>query len=139
VLVRFFVRLAISLAVMLIALVAAIIAVAYFAYGLYLFLVQFLAAPAAAVVTGILVLVAAILLVASVRVIARPRRRRRRESVPPLEGVENAAELGSELGRKLRGLADAHASGGLLAALVAGFAVGVSPKLREFLKAILKQ
>jgi hypothetical protein len=138
VLVRFFVRLAISLAVMLIALIAAIIAVAYFAYGLYLVLLQVFMAPAAAVVTGILVLVAAILLIAVTRVVARPRRRRRRGSVPPLEGYQNAAELGGELGRKLRGLADAHASGGLLAALVAGFAVGVSPKLRDFLKAILE-
>jgi hypothetical protein len=55
-----------------------------------------------------------------------------------LEAAEDAAGLGSELGRKIRGLADAHASGGLLAALVAGFAVGVSPKLRAFLQAILK-
>lgn len=133
---RFFVRLAISLAVILIALVAAVTAVAFFAYGLYLILLHALVAPAAAILTGVLVLLAAILLIAAMRAIARPRRRR--ESTPPLEGYENAAELGTELGRKLRGLADAHAGGGLLAALVAGFAVGMSPKLRAFLQAILK-
>jgi hypothetical protein len=46
--------------------------------------------------------------------------------------------MGSELGRKIRGIAAANASGGLLASLVAGFAVGASPKLRAFLQAILK-
>jgi hypothetical protein len=85
------------------------------------------------------VIAIAVLLVAIVRLAIRPRRRRRRRSeIPSLEECETAAEMGSELGRKIRGIAAANASGGLLASLVAGFAVGASPKLRAFLQAILK-
>ena len=56
------------------------------------------------------------------------------------EARESAAELGGELGRRMQGFVEAHQSGSLLAALVAGFAVavGVSPRLREFLMDVLK-
>jgi hypothetical protein len=134
---RFFMRLAISLAMVLIALIAAIVAIGYFAFALYLFLSIYVVPPAASVLTGILVLVTALLLIAAAGSAIRPRRRRR-EPIPSLEAAEDAAGLGSELGRKIRGLADANASGGLIAALVAGFAVGVSPKLRAFLQSILR-
>jgi membrane protein implicated in regulation of membrane protease activity len=134
---RFFARLAISLAMVLLALVAAVTAIVYFAFALYLLLLPLVVPPAAALLTGVLILVAALVLIALARTATRPRRHRRAPS-PSLEAAEDAAGLGTELGRKIRGLADAHASGGLLAALVAGFAVGVSPKLRAFLQAILK-
>jgi hypothetical protein len=133
---RFFIRLAISLAAMLIALIASVIAISYFAYGLYLFLANVVVPPAAAVLTGILVLLTALLLIAVLRAATGRRRRRGKNGSP--EVWEDAAELGSELGRKIRGLTQEHASGGLLAALVAGFAVGMSPKLRAFLQSILK-
>jgi len=55
-----------------------------------------------------------------------------------LEAAESAAELGSVLGRKMHGFAQAHGSSSLIAALIAGFAVGASPKLRSFLRDILK-
>ena len=92
---------------------------------------------AAAILTGIIVLLAAILLAVATRSIGGARRRRR-EAAPSLEACEDAADLGSEIGRRIRGLTEAHASGGLLAALVAGFAIGMSPRLRAFLKSILK-
>jgi hypothetical protein len=133
---RFFARLAISLAVLLIALLAAVTALAYFAYALFLVLLYVVVPPAAAILTGLIVLLAAILLAVATRTIGRARRKR--ETAPSLEALEDAAELGSEIGRKIRGLTEAHASGGLLAALVAGFAIGMSPKLRAFLKSILK-
>jgi len=133
---RFFTRLAISLAMVLIALVAAVTAIAYFAFALYLLLLPVVVPAAAAVLTGILVLLTALVLIGLTRVVSRPRRGR--EPSPSLEACESAAELGTEVGRRLRGLADAHASGGLIAALVAGFAVGISPKLRAFLRDILK-
>jgi hypothetical protein len=107
---RFLVRLAISLAALLIA-------------------------PAAAALTGVIIPLAAILLVVATQ--ARPRGRKRGAS-PSLEGFESAAALGSQLARKIRALTGSEASGGLLAALVAGFAVGMSPKLRAFLHSILK-
>ena len=133
---RFLARLAISLAALLITLIAAVIALVYFAYALFLVLLNVVVPPAAAVLTGVIILLAALLLVAATR--TRSRSGRKREPSPTLEGFENAAELGSELGRKLRGLTGSEASGGLLAALVAGFAVGMSPKLRAFLQSILK-
>ena len=133
---RFLTRLAISLAVVLIAVIAAITAIVYFAYALYLLLLGYVVAPAAAVLTGILVLLTVMILAAATRAAMRPRRRR--DLSLGLEGVEDAADLGGEMARKIRGLMDAHANGGLLAALVAGFAVGMSPKLRAFLQTILK-
>jgi hypothetical protein len=134
---RFFTRLAISLAMVLIALVASITAICYFAFALYLLLLPVVVPPAAALLTGVLILVTALVLIAIARSAMRPRRHKRQSS-PSMEAAEDAAGLGTEIGRKVRGLADAHGSGGLLAALVAGFAVGVSPKLRAFLQAILK-
>jgi peptidoglycan/LPS O-acetylase OafA/YrhL len=122
----------------LIALIAAITAICYFAFALYLLLLPLVVPPAAALLTGILILVTALALIAIARAATRPRHRRRHEPSPAMEAAEDAAGLGTEIGRKVRGLADAHGSGGLLAALVAGFAVGVSPKLRAFLQSILK-
>lgn len=133
---RFLTRLAISLAVVLIALIGAITAIVYFAFALYLLLLDVVVPPAAAVLTGILILLAVLVLAAATRAGVRPRRRR--ESSPTVEAVEDAADLGGEMARKIRGLLDSNAGGGLLAALVAGFAVGMSPKLRAFLQAILK-
>ena len=133
---RFLTRLAISLAVVLIAVIAAITAIVYFAFALYLLLLDFVVPPAAALLTGILVLVAVLILAAATRAGMRPRRRR--EHIPSVEAAEDAADLGGEIARKVRVLLDSHANGGLLAALVAGFAVGMSPKLRAFLQAILR-
>ena len=134
---RFLFRLAMSLAAILIAVIAAVIAISYFAYALDLLLETVVSRPAAALLTGVLILVIALLLIAVIRAATQPKRKKR-ESMPAMEALESAAELGSELGRKLRGLSDAQASGGLMAALVAGFAFGVSPKLRDFLQSLLK-
>jgi hypothetical protein len=134
---RFLRRLAISLAMVLIGLIAAILALLYFAFALYLLLLQYVMAPAAALLTGVLILLLALALIGIMRLATR-RRSRPREPSPSLEAAESAAGLGTEIGRKIRGLTEANASGGLIAALVAGFAVGMSPKLRAFLQAILK-
>ena len=136
---RFIAKVAIAFAMLLIGLVAGVIATAFFAYAIYLALLNVLVGPAAAAITGVVVLAAALLLMAGMRAIFRPRRRRRRMAdIPSLEECENAADIGSELGRKIRGLAGAGTSGGLMASLVAGFAVGISPKLRAFLQSLLK-
>ena len=133
---RFLTRLAVSLAVVLIAIIAAITAIVYFAYALYLLLLDVVVPPAAAILTGILVLLAVVVLAAATRAAMRPRRRR--DHSPSVEAVEDAADLGGEMARRIRGLMDSNAGGGLLAALVAGFAIGMSPKLRAFLQSILK-
>lgn len=135
---RFIAKIAIAFAMLLIGLVAGVIAIAFFAYAVYLELLNVLVAPAAAAITGVVVLAVALVLMAVMRAVFRPRRRRRRADIPSLEECENAADIGSELGRKIRGLAGASTGGGLLAALAAGFAVGISPKLRAFLQSLLK-
>jgi hypothetical protein len=134
---RFLTRLAISLAMVLIAVIAAILAIVYLAFALYLLLLAYVVPPAASLLTAIVILLIALALIGIMRLATRPRRRRR-EPNPTLEAAESALGLGTELGRKIRGLTEAHASGGLIAALVAGFAMGVSPKLRAFLQSILK-
>jgi hypothetical protein len=133
---RFFFRLAVSLAALLIAVIATVTAISYFAYALYLLLLYVVVPPAAAALAGVLILVIALLLIGVIRAATQPKRKR--EPMPAVEALESAAELGSELGRKVRGLTEAQASGGLMAALVAGFAFGVSPKLRSFLQSLLK-
>lgn len=136
---RLIARIATAIASVLIGLVAGIIALAFFSYAIYLAFLNVLAPAVAAAVTGVVVIAAAALLVGIVRLALRPRRRRRPAAgIPSLEECETAAEAGSELGRKIRGIAAASSGGGLLAALVAGFAVGLSPKLRAFLQALLK-
>lgn len=136
---RFIAKIAIAFAMLLIGLIAGVIAIAFFAYAVYLALLNVLVSPAAAAITGVVVLAAALVLMGLVRVLFRPRRRRVRiADIPTLEECENAADVGSELGRRIRGLAGASTGGGLLAALLAGFAVGISPKLRTFLQSLLK-
>jgi len=134
---RFLTRLAISLAMVLIAVIAAILAIVYLAFALYLLLLAYVVPPAASLLTAVIILLTALALIGIPRVATRPRRRPR-EPNPTLEAAESALGLGTELGRKIRGLTEAHASGGLIAALVAGFAMGVSPKLRAFLQSIVK-
>ena len=134
----FFTRLALSIAALLIVLIAALIAIGYFAFALYLFLLNSLSPPLAAAATGILVLLFAIFLVLATRAGSGRRPRRRYAAYESDEARETAADLGSELGRRLQGLASSHKTGSLVAALIAGFAVGVSPKLRGFLLDILK-
>ena len=95
---RFLTRLAISLAMVLIALIGATLAVLYFAFALYLLLLQYTMPPAAALLTGILILLIALAAIGIMRLATR-RRRRRREPSPSLEAAETAAGLGTEIGR----------------------------------------
>ncbi len=138
---RFFARLALSIAALLIMLVAACMATGYFAYALYQFLAEYVSPAWASLATGVLLLLFAGFLVLATQMVgkrSRYGRGRGGESAAAREARESAAEIGGELGRRLEGFIEAHQSGSLLAALVAGFAVGVSPRLREFLTDILK-
>ena len=135
---RFVARLAISIALLLIALVAIMIAVGYFVYALYLWMAVYLVPPAAAVVTGLIVLVLAALLALIARMFMRGSKRRDRD-YSSMTAAETAAELGSLFGDKVQGLASMNKSTSMLTALAAGFAVGVSPKLRSLLWRIIKK
>jgi membrane protein implicated in regulation of membrane protease activity len=135
---RFAARLAISIALLLIALVAIMIAVGYFIYALYLWLAMYLVPPAAAVVSGLIVLVLAAVLALIARMFMRGSKRRDRDYAS-MSAAETAAELGSLFGDKVQGFAQLNKSTSLLTALAAGFAVGVSPKLRSLLWRIIKK
>ena len=91
----------------LVALVAAFVSIGFFAFALYLFIAQFVIPPVAALLTGLSIIGSALLLVWLAGRTMSPRKRKIVDS-PSLEACESAAELGSVLGAKLRGLADAH-------------------------------
>ena len=135
---RFAARLAISIALILIALVAAMIAVGYFVYALYLWLAMYLVPPAAAVVAGLIILVLAAVLALIGRGVVRGSKRRDRD-YSSMSAAETAAELGNLFGDKVQGFAQMNKGTSLLTALAAGFAVGVSPKLRSLLWRIIKK
>lgn len=136
---QFFARLAISIAAVLVALVAAFVAVGFFAFALYQFVLQYMSPALAALATGVIILIGAMLLVFATKLAGRkPAKPRKVVNDPGLAAAEGAAELGNVLGQHLRGLAEAHGNGSLWASLAAGFAVGVSPKLRSFLRDLLK-
>ena len=135
---RFVARLAISIALILIALVATMIAVGYFVFALYLWLTNYLVPPAAAVVAGLVILVVAAVLALIARGAMRGSKRRDRDHAT-MTAAEAAAELGSLFGDKVQGFAQINRGTSLLTALVAGFAVGVSPKLRALLWRIIKK
>jgi hypothetical protein len=135
---RFVARLAISIALLLIALVTALIAVGYFVFALYLWLAIYFVPPAAAVIAGLIILVVAALLALIARSAMRGSKRRDRDYAS-MTAAETAAELGSLFGDKVQGFANMSRGTSLLTALVAGFAVGVSPKLRAILWRVLKK
>jgi hypothetical protein len=135
---RFVARLAISIALLLIALVAALIAVGYFVFALYLWLTNYLVPPAAAVVAGLIILVVSALLALIARSAMRGSKRRDRDYTS-MTAAETAAELGSLFGDKVQSFAQMSKGTSLLTALAAGFAVGVSPKLRALLWRIIKK
>ena len=131
---QFFARITVALTVFFIVLVAAAIAAGYFAHAIYLLFASVVTPPAAAALTGVSVLVIAVLLVSLVR-LSGPRRRSRESRAV---SRDEDHDLAGDLARKLKTLGEAQSSGTLLATLIAGFAVGLSPKLRAFLESVLK-
>jgi Putative Actinobacterial Holin-X, holin superfamily III len=135
---RFFSRLAISGALMVVALVALLIAVGYFVFALYLWLAEYLVPPAAAVVAGGIILLVAIVLALIAGRMFRGSKPRNRDTAA-LGAAETAAELGSLFGDKMQSFASMNRTTSILTALAAGFAVGVSPKLRGLLWRLIKK
>lgn len=135
---RLLARVATSIALMVIALVAVLVALGYFVFALYLWLAEYLVPPAAALVSGCIVLFLALLLVLIARAMLRGSKRRRRD-LAAMSAEETAAEIGGLLGDRVQGFANLHRGSSLLTALAAGFAVGVSPKLRGILWRLFKK
>ncbi len=137
---RFFARLTIWIALVLGAIFTALIALGYFILALYLLLAEYLVPPVAAVLSGVLVLMAAMVmgLIASTMFGGLAGRDRDRDS-STLGVAETAADIGSLFGGKVQDFASMNKGTSMLTALVAGFAIGVSPKLRSLLWRILKK
>lgn len=135
---QFFARLAISIAAVLIALVAAFVAMGFFAFALYQFILLYMQPAFAALATGVTILIAAMLLVFATKFAGRKPKRSKLADDPSLAAAESAAQLGGILGQQLRGFAETHGSQTLWGALIGGFVVGASPKLRAFLLSLLK-
>jgi hypothetical protein len=133
---RFFARLTIWIALVLSAVLTALVAVGYFMFALYLLLAQYLGPPAAALISGVIVLFTAVVFALIAGAMFGRLARSGRDSV--LGGAEAAADIGSLFGERVHDFAQSHRGSSMLAALIAGFAVGLSPKLRALLWRILK-
>src|SRR3546814_881330 len=106
--------------------------------ALYLGLVGRLGLPWAALVTGtVLALVAALLLLWARLLVLRPQASP--SEIPEKLGSQpSAGQLGEVLGEEAATWTKQHPGGALIAALVVGFVVGSSPKLRARLLDLLR-
>lgn len=134
-------RLAVAIACMMTAALLALGAVGLLAAALYLALLPVVAPPLAAALTA----AAALLLALIVVVIGRTITRRPVRRAPPGSVGASAfgrmgvvGGLGQEMGQQAGEFARANAGKAIIAALVAGFAVGVSPRLRRSLWQLLQ-
>ena len=134
---RILARLAISIALLMIAIITVLIAIGYFAFALYLWLTEYLIPPVAAVASGAIVLLLALVLMLIARGMMRGSRQREHAVPATTNAAETAAQLGTLFGDKAHGLVGVGSS--LVTALLAGFAVGFSPRLRGLLWSILKK
>lgn len=122
---------------MLAALAAVLVALGFLCAAAYLALLDVFSPATAALLTGLGAIVLALLILAAGRAALRPgaRRRRAAESAEagPGDAATGAGELAGALGERLATIARANPKATLFASLVAGFAVGVSPRLRKAL------
>ena len=135
---RFFAKLTIWLALVLSAVLTALIAVGYFMFALYLWLAEYLVPPAAALIAGVLVLFTAVVLgFISTTMFGGLGVKDRNPK--HLGAAETAADLGSIFGDQVKEFAQMSRGTSLVTALIAGFAVGFSPRLRTLLWSLLKK
>jgi len=129
---RFLTRLAISSAALIIASAGAAVALVFVIVAFYLLLASLMAPWLAALATaGVAVLFSVLVLIIArmATVAAAPPSTRARMSA--------AAEMGEFLGQQARNFANANSGVTLIALVIAGFAIGLSPKLRAFLLKLL--
>lgn len=143
---RFLSRVSIAMAAAVAAIIFVATAAAFLCAALYLALISMSAAPPlAALIVGLASLVLAGLIILVARAMLRWRRADRTSgeagsAVPGLAGNVNdlAARFGALAAQELTSQAQAHPYRSLVAALLAGLAVGVSPELRDLVKKALK-
>ena len=130
---QFLTRLAATFAAIFAATLVVITALGYLAYAAYLALLGAISPPLAALVTGVGAILVALLIVVAARVLTRGKRApaRRRDGADDIGGAQRlAGELGGQLGEQLGSLTRSHKGPVLAASLLAGVAVGASPRLR---------
>jgi hypothetical protein len=129
------VRLAIAAASLLLAGVGFVAAAGFFCVALYLQLATMMEPPLAATATAFAALLFSVLVMLIGRWLAFGRRRMRGGS----SRIANdpAMEIGRRLGEEAFKYAKTHRRGTLIATLLAGFAVGASPKLRNWLRGLI--
>ncbi len=135
-------KLAVTVVCMIVAALLALGGVALLGAALYQALLPLLSPPLAAVLTGVAAFCLALIVVLIGRSVAR------RPASPPIARMSSnlgmpgkaglAASFGQEMGLNANELVRAHASKVVIAALVAGFAMGVSPRLRRSLWQLLQ-
>src|SRR5262245_25602064 len=135
---RFFAKLTIWLALVLSAVLTALIAIGYFIFALYLLLAEYLVPPAAALISGLLVLFTAVVL-AFIASSMFGGLAGKKDNPRHLGVAESAADIGSLFGDQVKDFAQMNRGTSLLTALIAGFAVGFSPRLRSLLWSLLKK
>lgn len=133
---QWFARTGTMLGLLAIAAGLAVLAVLFLSAALYLALVGPLGMPLAALATGgALLVVAALILLVARHAVRRPPPPP--EAAAPPSGPAAAAKLGEMLGEEGGALIKQNPGTAIVAALVAGFVVGSSPKIRDRLTRIL--
>jgi hypothetical protein len=122
-------RLATVVVACMLASVALVVALGFAMVGVYFVFAQFVSPPWAAFDSALSAIVFSALVLLIAFAIARRPRKRRAASNPNYV----AAMVGDLLGSRFRKLASENTRTSIFASFAAGFAVGVSPKLREFL------
>ncbi len=112
-----------------------LIALAFFSVAFYLWLEPKAGAPLAALATGRRAILAALIVLLAERLFSRAGRSGGHGN-GKVES-ELAELLGADLARKIFKGIESHGPQSALAALIAGFAVGVSPRLRKLLRTFL--
>lgn len=105
--------------------------------ALYLNLATYAGPTGAALITGVLCLAVGGIVLLIGWLVLRSAARRDGRDRKPTDAAGLALALGEALGGDLQTLAKNHRFAMIGAALVAGFAVGVSPKLRRSLRSLL--
>jgi len=134
-------RLALGLALTLIVLLLSSVAVGFLCAAIYLGLTEVTTPPLAALGTGLAVLLAALVIALTARVVSRgPARARHtaRLSASQTRDARFDARVSKAVGEEIGRLTKTHAAGATIAALAAGFAVGLSPRLRRTLWQLLE-
>jgi hypothetical protein len=130
---KFLTRLAISSAALMIASACGCVAVVFLIIAFYMGMANLMPDWAAALATAGAAFLFAILVI----VIARLATKKESAPASARARMGAAAEMGEFLGLKLRDFGTHNTGASLIALLVAGFAMGVSPKLRKFLLKLL--